>query len=132
MIDPAVPQSKVILDTNVFVAAGFRPKSKLALLLHAVERGRLRMVWNHATRGEIEFVLNRIPPLAHRRRAELFRPEDRYDEATDPARFDYIPDPDDRKFAALSHATNSPLVTQDEHLLGARHRAAHPDTTRVR
>src|SRR2546425_7311092 len=67
-----------ILDTNVFVAAGFKPSSRSARIVDAVRAGRLRMVWNDATRREIERVLSRIPPLRGEDVSELFRDEDRY------------------------------------------------------
>jgi len=35
---------RVVLDTNVFVAAGFNPGSHSARLVEAVHDGRLRMV----------------------------------------------------------------------------------------
>ena len=41
---------------------------------------------------------------------------------THPERFDFISDPDDRKFAALAHAALAALVSNDEHLLGVRDR----------
>jgi PIN domain len=47
----------VVLDTNVFVAAGFNPGSHSARLVEAVRDGRLRMVWNDATHAEIEHVM---------------------------------------------------------------------------
>jgi ATP-binding cassette subfamily B protein/subfamily B ATP-binding cassette protein MsbA len=44
---------RVVLDTNVFVAAGFNPGSHSALVA-AVRDGRLRLVWDDATHTEIE------------------------------------------------------------------------------
>jgi predicted nucleic acid-binding protein len=49
----ADPAPHVVLDTNVFVGAGFNPRSHSALLLDAVRDGRLRMVWDDATHKEI-------------------------------------------------------------------------------
>ena len=108
----------VVLDTNVVVAAGFNPRSASAKIVDAVGQGRLRMVWNDATRCEIEHILGRIPPLRAHAVAVLFRPEDRFAGETDPGRFAAIPDPDDRTFAALAHAVGAVLVTSDDHLLG--------------
>ena len=118
-----------ILDTNVFVAAGFNPSSRSARIVDAVRAGRLRMVWNDATRREIERVLSRIPPLRGEDVSELFRDEDRYTGETHPEQFDYVPDPADRPFAALADATGWPLVTADEHLLAGRARARAPILT---
>jgi predicted nucleic acid-binding protein len=109
-----------VLDTNLFVAAGFNAGSHAARILAAVRRGELRMIWNEATRREITHVLGRIPPLAAESVDDLFRPEDLYTGATTPERFTIIPDPDDRKFAALAQATGAILISRDEHLLQAR------------
>ncbi len=111
---------KVVLDTNVFVAAGFNHRTASARVLDAVRQGKLRMVWNAATRREIEHILQQIPPQREQPVAELFRPADRYAGPTYPERFDSVPDPDDRKFAALAHASGAVLVSNDEHLLGGR------------
>lgn len=110
----------VVLDTNIVVAAGFARDSASAAILHAVERGELRMVWNDATRGEIEHIIGKIPPLRDRNSTVLFRESDRIDLTTHPQRFSAVPDPDDRVFAALAHAAGAILVTNDDHLLANR------------
>jgi predicted nucleic acid-binding protein len=112
----------VVLDTNVLVAAGFNPRSASAKIVDAVKRGELHMVWNDATRREIEHIVRKIPPLRARAVAPLFRPEDRVTIPTHPERFAEIPDPDDRKFAALADATGAVLISNDEHLLSHRDR----------
>ncbi|MBV8717978.1 MAG: PIN domain-containing protein [Chloroflexi bacterium] len=117
---------QVVLDTNVFVGAWFNPWSHSALLLDAVRDGRLRIVWDDATHEEIEHVLRRIPPLSWEALAELFRDEDRFNGETHPDKFGYVPDPTDRKFAALADAANVPLVTSDRGLLNARGEAPFP------
>jgi predicted nucleic acid-binding protein len=109
-----------VLDTNVFVAAGFNPRSASAKIVEAVKKGQLRMVWNEATRRESERILQRIPPLRTYRVADLFRPDERYSATTHPERFAFIPDPDDRKFAALAHAAGVTLISNDDHLLRQR------------
>jgi uncharacterized protein len=112
-----------ILDTNVFVGAGFNPSSSSAKLVEAVRAGRLRMVWSEATRDEVERVLSRIPPLSWARVAGLFRQEDEYRGETRPLDFGYVRDPADRKFAALADAADTSLVTSDDDLLRDRQRA---------
>ena len=110
----------VVIDTNVFVAAGFNPRSASARLLDGVRDGRFRLIWNRPTRNETEMILRRIPRLDWQRFAELFRPEGEYSDPVDPEVFAVIPDPDDRKFAALSAAAKAPLVTNDSDLLAYR------------
>jgi hypothetical protein len=39
-----MPLATVVLDTNVFVAAGFNPRSASARIVEAVKRGQVRMV----------------------------------------------------------------------------------------
>jgi uncharacterized protein len=118
--------SAVVLDTNVFVAAGFNPRSASAKIVDAVKHGQVRMVWNDATRGEIERIMQQIPPLRAHAVSDIFHPENRHTAATYPGRFAFIPDPDDRKFAALAHATGATLISNDDHLL--RH-GGHMDLT---
>jgi putative PIN family toxin of toxin-antitoxin system len=107
----------VVLDTNVFVAAGFNPRSAAAKIMAAVKQRQMRMVWNDATRREIERIMQKIPPLRAYAVAELFRPEDRFTAETHPEQFSAIPDPDDRKFAALAYAAGASLISNDAHLL---------------
>lgn len=121
--------STVVLDTNVFVAAGFHPKSDSAKVLQQVRNGSLRLRWNEETRRETEYIINKIPPLSWNSVAELFRAEDRYDGLVDPGSFGYVPDPDDREFAALAAAAGAMLISFDEHLLAGRERSSVPILT---
>lgn len=109
---------RLVLDTNVFVAAGFRRTSASRALVDRVRGGSLVLVWNEATRREAESVLRRIPPLRWDEVAGLFRPDGAFEGPTDPSAFEVVPDPDDRKFAALAHAAGCPLVSADDDLLG--------------
>jgi predicted nucleic acid-binding protein len=113
-------ECRLVLDTNVFVAAGFEPNSASARLLEALRQGRCRMIWHWTTRRETERVLRRIPPLDWHRFAPLFRPEWEHRAELDLTPFGAIEDPEDRKFAALAAATRSVLITNDDHLLARR------------
>jgi len=62
-------------------------------------------------------ILRRIPHLDWERVADLFQPETEFLGPVDPESFILVPDPEDRKFAALSVAAQAPLVTSDNHLL---------------
>jgi predicted nucleic acid-binding protein len=112
----------VVIDTNVFVAAGFNPRSASARILEGVRERRFRLIWNQPTRSETEMILRRIPQLDWQIVADLFRPEDEFTGPVDLAAFAVIADPDDRKFAALGAAANVPLVTSDNLVLAQRGR----------
>ena len=84
---------RLVLDTNVFVAAGFEPKSASARLLEALRQGRCRIIWHRTTQRETERVLRRIPPLGWQRFAALFWPEEEHPAELDLTPFDAIEDP---------------------------------------
>jgi predicted nucleic acid-binding protein len=116
----------VILDTNVLVASGFNPKSHSAQIVEQVRCGLLRMTWAEQTREEAELIIRKIPPLSWVAIAELFRPENCYCGPLFPERFQQIPDKADIKFAALSDATGTPLITMDKGILSVRDTLAVP------
>jgi predicted nucleic acid-binding protein len=113
----------IVIDTNVFVAAGFNSKSAAARILGAVREGRFQLVWNKPTRRETETILRRIPGLDWARVADLFRSEGEFTGPVDPDAFVMIADRDDRKFVALCAAATTPLETNDNRVL-AQQRAA--------
>ena len=113
---------RIVIDTNVFVAAGFNPKSAAARILAGVREGRFQLIWNEPTRRETELILRQIPHLDGERVADLFHPKTEFLGPVDPESFVFVPDPEDRKFAALSVATQTPLVTNDNHLLSHKDR----------
>jgi predicted nucleic acid-binding protein len=84
-----------------------------------VEQGALSLIWNEETRRETERIVRKIPRLSWERIASLFREENCWRQETHPEQFLTVPDPEDRKFAALAAATGATLVTLDEHLLRA-------------
>ncbi|MHB1294701.1 MAG: PIN domain-containing protein [Anaerolineae bacterium] len=116
-------QLRLVLDTNIFVAAGFNPGSHAARIVTRLRTGEWLLVWDGATRRETETIVGRIPLLAGADLTELFRPEGEWTGATDPAACAEVEDADDRKFAALAAAAQAVLVTNDEHLLAHRGRS---------
>jgi uncharacterized protein len=112
----------VVVDTNVFVAAGFNRRSASARIIEGVREGRFRLIWNQPTRRETEAILRRIPRLDWHTVADLFVPEGEFTGPVEPDAFTAIADEDDRKFAALSAAANAPLVTNDKLVLAQRDR----------
>lgn len=110
----------LVLDTNIFVAAGFNPGSHSAQLLELVQDGELTLLWDDATRRETKAILRQIPPLDWAEVAGLFKPEFRVPRSETPPDLADIEDPEDRKFADLAQRTDAVLVSNDDHLLAAR------------
>jgi uncharacterized protein len=125
--EPHIPW--VVLDTNVFVAAGFRPGSSCARLIESARRGEVRLVWNEDTLRETRRVVSRIPRIRWDWFEDVFLDENCWEGHTGAEELDFIPDPEDRKFLALAEATGATLVTSDHHLLDHRDRAAVPILT---
>ena len=119
----------VVLDTNVFVAAGFRPESDSARILQQVRTGSLRLVWNQETYRETRHILQKIPPLSWTSIADLFHEENHYREPTHPEYFHHVLDPEDRKFAALAAQVGVVLISLDQHLLIGREQSPVPVLT---
>jgi uncharacterized protein len=115
-------ESKVVLDTNILVAAGFNPASHSARLLDLIRKNEISLVWNEATRRESRRVLDQIPPINWEEVEDIFTPENEFKGTTRPEDFGMVADPDDRKFAALAAASGAILVSNDDHLLSVRHR----------
>jgi putative PIN family toxin of toxin-antitoxin system len=120
MIETQTEKLRVVLDTNVLVAAAFNRRSSAARVVNAVRDGRVHLIWNEPTRRETRRILERIPPISWARFASLFREENGYEWRIHPGWFGHVRDPDDRKFAALAYAAEAALITQDRHLLEIR------------
>ena len=114
-----LPTPTVVLDTNVFVAAAFKPMSDSGQLVQAVRQGKFHLVWNEPTRRETEALLRKIPPISWDAVAALFEEENRWLGNVDPTAFTSVEDPEDRKFAALASSAGATLLSLDHHLLDA-------------
>ena len=125
-MDVRSEEERVVLDTNVFVAAAFDPSSHAARIVEAVRDGRLRLVWNRDTRQETRRILERIPPISWAPFADLFREEDEHVGEINPGWFGQVTDPADRVFGALAYAAGATLVTRDDDLLSVRSNVAVP------
>lgn len=119
----------VVIDTSVLVAAAFKPRSDSARIVEQVRRGTLRLMWDEPTRVETERIFRKIPPLSWEAVSGLFAEANRRSTDGDLSAFKGVPDPDDRKFAALAAATRATLLTLDEHLLGAADGATYTART---
>ena len=115
--------SRVVLDMNVFVAAGFNRDSGSVRLIQALRRGELTPVWDAVTRRESRRVAEQIPLLFWKASAKLFEEQGRYPGSLALAEVDYVPDPADRKSAAPAAATGAALISHGEELLANRAQA---------
>jgi uncharacterized protein len=113
---------RVVLDTNIFVAAAFNAGSSSRRLVESIRAGKVAFVWDEATRAETLEVLRQIPPLKKEAFDDLFTPGRRFYGETCPQDYPQVADPDDRKFAALAAASGAVLVSNDDHLLSVRDR----------
>jgi uncharacterized protein len=120
------PPAGIVLDTNVFVAAGFKPRSRSAKLVELCRNGRLHLRWSRDIRREIEHTVRRIPVLPNSLLDGLFRDEHEFIKQLDLEPFAFIEDPADRKFAALATELGATLITTDDHLLRWRDRFTIP------
>ena len=114
-----MPLPAIVIDTNVFIAAAFKPASDSAQIVAAVASGEVSLIWDEPTRRETEALMRRIPRVSWEAVRHLFLEARRWSGEVEPDRFPSVPDPDDRKFAALASSSGATLVTLDRHLLGA-------------
>src|SRR5262245_2640468 len=109
--------TRVVLDTNVLVAAAYNPRSASRRVVEACLGGGLTPVLSPALRREYEFIL----PRAARGRPYLDRIHRLLDgaEVVEPARTPRVvpDDPEDDKLVAAARAARAALVTNDAHLL---------------
>jgi len=108
---------RVVLDTNVLVAAAYNPASASRRVVAACLGGGLTAVLSPALRREYEFILARAvrgQPYLEQIHRLLESAE-----AVDPARTPRVvlADPDDDKLVAAALAVGAVLVTNDAHLL---------------
>ena len=108
---------RVVLDTNVLVAATYNPASASRRVVEACLGGGLTAVLSPALRREYEFILAR----AVRDQTYLERIRRLLDsaEVVDPAQTPRVvpDDPEDDKLVAAALAAGAVLVTNDAHLL---------------
>ena len=112
-----VTVTRVVLDTNVLVAAAYNPASASRRVVEACLDGELAAVLSPALRREYEFILSRAvrgrPYLEQILRlvdgAQVVEPAQTPRAVTD--------DPDDDKLVSAALAAGATLVTNDAHLL---------------
>jgi Predicted nucleic acid-binding protein, contains PIN domain len=121
--------TRLVLDTNILVAAAFCPTGAAGTILARARTGEMQIIWNEATRRETERIVRRIPPIAKSTVLDVFTTAGEFAADTDVEAFEFIVDPDDRKFAALACAAHATLVSLDAHLLNVRALLACPVMT---
>lgn len=119
----------MVIDTNVFIGAGFRPNGYSAKMIEKVREGEWRLIWHGKTRRETERIARKIPVFSDRFLEDLFREEDEFSGRIIEDDFDFIVDREDRKFAALAVAAEVPLISNDIHLLAWEERLPVPVQT---
>ena len=108
---------RVVLDTNVLVAAAYNSGSASRRVVEACLSGELTEVLSPALRREYEFILARAvrgQPYVEQIRRLLDSAE-----VVDPARTPRVvpDDPEDDKLVAVALEAGAVLVTNDAHLL---------------
>jgi putative PIN family toxin of toxin-antitoxin system len=114
---PANSSSRVVLDTNVLVAAAYNPDSASRRIVEACLKGERAAILSPALRREYDRILARAvrgrPYLA--RLWELLEKAEVVEPGETPR---VVPDdPDDDKLVAVALAAGAVLVTNDAHLL---------------
>lgn len=109
---------RVVLDTNVLVAAAYAPRSASRRIVEACLAGKIKVVASPAIRREYETILARAVrvPGYDAELAALLDVLDLVDPTSVPRR---VPeDPDDDKFLAAAESGRAAwIVTNDRHLL---------------
>ena len=109
--------TRVVLDTNVLVAAAYNPASASRRIVEVCLCGELTAVLSPALRREYEFILARAArgqPYRDRLRLLLDGAEVVEPSATPRV---VAADPDDDKLVAAALAAGAALVSNDAHLL---------------
>jgi putative PIN family toxin of toxin-antitoxin system len=122
----------VVLDTNIFIAAAFKPRSASGRIIEAARGGRFRVVWDERTKAETKKLVTQIPPTRSQwpELERVFMAANKHHTAIPPEAFaGTISDPDDRKFAALAEDTGAIIITNDDDLLGTKDQTGLPVMT---
>lgn len=109
--------TRVVLDTNVLVAAAYNPASASRRIVEACLDGDLTSVSSPALRREYEFILARaVRGRPYRERLHRLIGGA---ESVEPAKTPWVvaDDPDDDKLVSAALAAGAVLVTNDAHLL---------------
>lgn len=109
---------KIILDTNLFVAAMFNKKCASAKIIQAVQDGHIQLIWSNPIKNETCMMVQRIAKAAGRSFDVnlLFKDSSKVTQLPSISRVSR--DPDDDKFLACALAGNAEIiVSNDDDLL---------------
>jgi len=108
---------KVVLDTNLFVAAYFNKKSASAKIIEACLKGKLKVFTSQGLFNELEFILKNIR-ASSQFKEKVYRILEKA-QVVFPSRILVIKeDIEDNKFLAVAKKAKADyLITNDRHLL---------------
>jgi putative PIN family toxin of toxin-antitoxin system len=108
---------RVVMDTNVFIAARWNPRSTSARLLRLCAEGELQACYTRSMRAELALILRNVrAPQEFREFVEKVFAAGRL--ITQAPRVSIVKeDPDDNKYLACAIAADAAIVTSDRHLL---------------
>lgn len=109
---------KVVLDTNIFVAANFNPRSASAQILRMANQRKIKILWSESIRRELEIILNNIKAKTKIRRliSKILVEQNKL--ARLPKIKIITDDPEDNKFISCALAGRADfIITNDIHLL---------------
>jgi len=111
---------RVVLDTNLFAAARWNPRSASARIIEACLRGRFRAYYSEQIRREMALILRNIRTGADfAAKVRVFLDAAVCVEPSGELKaLPYVEDREDAKFLACALAADADyLITSDEHLL---------------
>ncbi len=113
---------KIVVDTNLLVAAFFNKKSSSFKILKMAEEGRIRLLWTKPIRNEARLILGNIKQAVKSsmgNREILKNIFQRENKVENPPRVDVVKeDPEDNKFLGCALKGKAEMiVSNDQHLL---------------
>lgn len=110
---------KVVVDTNLFIAAFYNPNSASAQIINMIARRDLIFVWSEAIQTEILMMLEKAqvkPKFINKIKNKVLRPEHMVEPAIKVK--EVREDPDDNKFLEAALAGDADyIISNDQHLL---------------
>ncbi len=117
-----IKDPKIVVDTNLLVAAFFNKKSSSFKILEMAEKGRVRLLWTKPIRSEARSILGNIKQAVkskmgnHEILKNIFKKENKIN---NPPKLDVVKeDSEDNKFLSCALKGGAKMiVSNDQHLL---------------